>query len=471
MEEKLLQYISDNGLIMAGDRILIGVSGGADSLALLHFLKKHQAILKIQIAAAHLNHAIRGKAADEDLAFVKKFCFERSVLLYDRTVDVIHLAKKNKISLEEAGREARYAFFKELQSSKAYNKLALGHHLNDQAETVLMRLIRGTGIKGAAGMLSETKGERSVIRPLLCVDKVSIISYCKENDLHYRTDDTNFETDVTRNKLRLEIIPALQSINPRVEDHLAEFALLAYEHEQLLQNSMAELSLKMITKKSNRVYLNLEMWRQQISLIQKELLREMILQLKGSLKEIEYNHILCVKQLLLSEKTVWDMHLPHGMQAVRRYDLFWIEERKTPVNVEIGCYELLPDKVYYFAKEGLWIKTSMITDEGIKKSKELKNHSEKYFDYGKIRRKLYLRNRRPGDFFKPVGIEGKKKIKDYFIDRKIEREKRDAIPMLAVGSEVVWILGYAINREYQPGPETQSVLKVQYQIVGEKFGV
>lgn len=470
MEEKLLQYISDNGLIMAGDRILIGVSGGADSLALLYFLKKYQKALGIEIAAAHLNHGIRGKAAEDDHAFVKEFCSEHSVQLYDKFVDVAQLSKKNKISVEEAGREARYTFFKELQSSEAYNKLALGHHLNDQAETVLMRLIRGTGIKGAAGMLSETNGESNIIRPLLCVDKEAIICYCKTNQLLYRTDETNFEADVTRNKLRLEVIPALREINPKVEEHLAEFALLANEHEQLLQTLIAELGPKMITKKNNRVYLNLDIWRLQIPLVQKELLRQMIFHLKGSLKEIEYNHILCVKQLLLSEKTVWSFHLPHGMQAIRRYQCFWIED-KPDVFPAVGCYELFPDKVFYFAKERLWIKLSVVTDKSIKKSKELKNHSEKYFDYGKIRGKLYLRSRQPGDFFSPVGIDGKKKIKDYFIDRKIEREKRDAIPLIAVGSEVIWILGYAINREYQAGPETKEILKVQYQITGEKFGL
>lgn len=470
MEEKLLQYISDNGLIMAGDRILIGVSGGADSLALLYFLKKYQKALGIEIAAAHLNHGIRGKAAEDDHTFVKEFCFEHSVQLYDKFVDVVQLSKKNKISVEEAGREARYTFFKELQSSEAYNKLALGHHLNDQAETVLMRLIRGTGIKGAAGMLSETNGESNIIRPLLCVDKEAIICYCKTNQLLYRTDETNFEADVTRNKLRLEVIPALREINPKVEEHLAEFALLANEHEQLLQTLIAEFGPKMITKKNNRVYLNLDIWRLQIPLVQKELLRQMIFHLKGSLKEIEYNHILCVKQLLLSEKTVWSFHLPHGMQAIRRYQCFWIED-KPEVFPAVGCYELFSDKVFYFAKERLWIKLSVVTDKSIKKSKELKNHSEKYFDYGKIRGKLYLRSRQPGDFFSPVGIDGKKKIKDYFIDRKIEREKRDAIPLIAVGSEVIWILGYAINREYQAGPETKEILKVQYQITGEKFGL
>ena len=130
MEEKLLQYISDNGLIMAGDRILIGVSGGADSLALLYFLKKYQGVLNVEIAAAHLNHEIRGKAAEEDHAFVKEFCIKQSVLLYDKSVDVIQLAKKNKISLEEAGREARYAFFKELHSSEAYNKPVSYTHLD-----------------------------------------------------------------------------------------------------------------------------------------------------------------------------------------------------------------------------------------------------------------------------------------------------------------------------------------------------
>lgn len=469
MEDKILQFISYNGLIMAGDRVLIGVSGGADLLALLYFLRSCRQLLNIEIAAAHLNHGLRGKAADEDQALVEELCEQWDVPLFIRRVDVRLLAKQKKISVEEAGRDARYAFFKELQSSGAYNKLALGHHLNDQAETVLMRLIRGTGIKGAAGMLPESKESTDIIRPLLCVTKQAVITYCEENKLPYCTDLTNFEADATRNKFRLEILPALREINPKVEEHLADFAAIANEYESFLKSSIEQLLPEMISKKNNRVYLNIALWREQVPLIQKELLRQMLFHLKGSLKEIEYNHILSVQRLLLSEKTVWEVHLPQHLSAVRRYGDFWIEEITAPALPFSGCYELLPDKVYYFASEHLWLQLSLISGETIKKSKELKNHSEKYFDYGKIRGKLHLRSRQPGDFFSPVGLNGKKKIKDYFIDRKVTREQRDCIPLLASGSEILWILGYAINRDYQVSQETETILRVRYQFLGEKI--
>lgn len=470
MENKILQFIFDNQLLIAGDRILIGVSGGADSLALLHFLKVHAPKLNIEIGAAHLHHGLRGKDADYDLEQVKKFCQKYGIFFYSKKVDVQHLAKDQKMSFEDAGRKARYDFFKEIQRSEAYNKLALGHHLNDQAETVLMRLVRGTGIKGASGILPITKNPLCTIRPFLCITKTEIIDYCEQFSLEFCTDASNFETDVTRNKLRLEVLPGLKEINPKVETHFYDFALLSREYEDFFQDSITQLADVLINKKNNRVYLNLKGWIKQKPLVQKELLRQLFLNVKGSLKEIEYNHILCVQKLLLSKNTSWEYHLPEKLMLYRQYDDVWSEVARSSQKAKIfGRYPLFPNKDFFFSNEGFYIKLSLVSVNVAKKIKELKNHSEKYFDYGKIRGQLYLRSRQNGDFFYPVGLKGRKKLKDYYIDRKIEKEKRDQIPLIALESEIIWILGYAINRAYQINENTTEVLRVEYKRIGESF--
>ncbi|MEG1106814.1 MAG: tRNA lysidine(34) synthetase TilS [Eubacterium sp.] len=473
MENKVIQYINDNGLLTAGDRILIGVSGGADSLALLHFLEAHKDFFNIKIAAAHLHHGLRGADADADSDFVKSYCAVHKIRFFSKTVKVKELADKKDLTVEEAGREARYTFFKELQSYGAYNKIALGHHLNDQAETVLMRLIRGTGVKGAAGIYPKSGDFSEVIRPFLNISKNMIIDYCHKNGLQYRTDMTNFEDNMTRNKIRLKIMPMMREINPKVEEHLFEFGQIASEYETFLKVYLEKIIPIVICLKSDRVTFNLKEWFKESSLIQKELLRQGIFLIKRSLKEIEYNHISHVYQLLLSGNTIWEYHLPHNLVAVRRYDLFWIENHLSMEHSEncfFNTYEIIANKNYYFSKEKIMLKTKIMPIEAVKNIKESKNHSEKFFDYGRIRGKIYLRPRQTGDFIKLVGMNGTKKIKNYFIDRKIDRDLRDSIPLLAIGQEVIWILGYAINRHYRVDTSTELVLMIEYKKLGECIG-
>ncbi|MDN5307530.1 MAG: tRNA(Ile)-lysidine synthase, partial [Eubacteriaceae bacterium] len=220
MEKKVLHYIHENDLITAGDHVLIGVSGGADSLALLHFLDHFKKTLKIKVGVAHLNHCLRGDAADNDEALVRDYCQARKIPFFSGHRNVKDMASDQKISLEEAGRQARYAFFEKVCQEQGYNRIALGHHLDDQAETVLMRLIRGTGIKGISGIRSN----RSVIRPFLTISKKEILDYCAVKDLIFCTDESNFSNVYTRNKIRLEIMPKILAVNPQAQIHFCEFS-------------------------------------------------------------------------------------------------------------------------------------------------------------------------------------------------------------------------------------------------------
>ena len=463
MEKKVNNYIEEQGILEAGDHILIGVSGGADSLALLYFLDRYKGSLGIDIAVAHLHHGLRGAAADADETFVRNFCQDRNIPFYSRQRNIQEISSAEKISIEEAGRNERYGFFQTVAREHGYNRIALGHHINDQAETMLMRLIRGTGVKGVSGI----KSSRSnlYIRPFLCLEKKEIIAYCEIHHLAYRTDATNFQKDYTRNKIRLDIMPMILEINPKAEIHFNEFTKIANEYEAFFEKYVDKVQEKMISRKDDVVFLERNLWLCEEAVVQKEVLRRLILEFKGSLKEIEYNHITAFYKLLKSEKTTWEINFPHQILLMRRYDRVMVTSRRNAEKKIMSPKHIFPDKTWIFAREGIILESMLISQEEFRKkipffSKELENHSEKYFDCDKINGNMYLRSRKSGDFFYPSGLSGKKTIKKYFIDKKIDRDLRDEIPLLAIGSEVLWIIGYAINERYLADFNTKNILKV-----------
>ncbi|MGL6293654.1 tRNA lysidine(34) synthetase TilS, partial [Eubacterium aggregans] len=236
MKEKVHAYIKKHQMIKAGDSVLVGVSGGADSLALLHFLSQSREDLGIRLGVAHLHHGMRGRVADGDAAFVEAICHSLDVPFCGGFVDVPALAGEDKVGVEVAGRQARYAFFREIMDKKGFTRLATAHHLDDHAETVLMRLIRGTGMVGAAG-IPAVDGQK--IRPFLCVTREEIEAYCKVYRLDYRHDCTNDDYSMTRNRLRHDIIPQLKAINPQVAKHLAVFAEEALDYEAVVEDQVA----------------------------------------------------------------------------------------------------------------------------------------------------------------------------------------------------------------------------------------
>ncbi|WP_373483967.1 tRNA lysidine(34) synthetase TilS [Acetobacterium sp.] len=471
MEKKVIQYIEEQRILEAGDHVLIGVSGGADSLALLYFLDKFAGMFHIAIGVAHLHHGLRGQAADADETFVKNFCQDRNIPFFSRQRNIQEISRTEKISIEEAGRKERYGFFMTIAQNHGYNRIAMGHHINDQAETMLMRLIRGTGVKGVSGIKSSR--DNLYIRPFLCLEKKEILNYCEKNKLEFRTDATNFQKDYTRNKIRLDIMPMVLEINPRAEVHFNEFTKIANEYEAFFEKYVDQIEEHILVSKENMVVIDRDLWLKEEPVVQKEILRRSIFKFKGSLKEIEYNHITAFYSLLNSDKTIWEIHFPHDIQISRRYDRVMVTEKQEAEGAIILPKPILPNKTYLFSKERLIVETKFVTQDEFRKkrcffSKEMENHSEKYFDYDRIKGILVLRSRRSGDYFYPTGVAGKKSIKKYYIDKKIDRNRRNEIPLLVTDAEVLWILGYAINQRFLADDDTKNIIRVTYLMLGEK---
>ncbi|RBP67480.1 tRNA(Ile)-lysidine synthase [Alkalibaculum bacchi] len=462
MEEKVLNFVNENKLLDVGDRILIGVSGGPDSIALFHFLYSIRENFGLEIAVCHLNHMIRGKEANEDEKFVRDLCEKNKIAFYSKRCEVERLAKERKITVEEAGREERYKFFYYLKQKLGIDKIALAHHLDDNVETILMRFLRGTGVKGLRGIVPMR--EDRVIRPFLSVQKREILEYCKIHKLSTKLDKTNLEAKYHRNKLRLEVIPYLEKFNPNFAQGVSQLGNISTEYYDFVQKC-AKAEVKRITidgkidiKKFNDLHICLK----------REVLIEVLRKTNKKIS-LEYHHIdLVLNKLKDKHNTVWGLDLPNRIKVIRQYDYLFAEIHRNRREINSFCYELTPGKVLLLSK--LHCCCSMdIMSMDVYRNLNPKPFGA-VFDYDKILEQgkhLLLRSRKEGDRIEPMGMQGTKKVKDIFIDKKIPAERRWEIPLLCVDNNVIWIVGYHKSRRFKLNEDTQNVLIVSFDYYEE----
>jgi len=395
------------------EHIVLGLSGGPDSLCLFHVLLQLQNDLNIMIHPVHINHKFRPGAAEEDQAFVEEFCTDNGLECVTFIYDCNLIAKEQGISGEEAGRNARYeAFYKVGKRIMEENKIgpekikiAVAQNLNDQAETILMRILRGTGPDGLAGIeyMREGTGGIKIIRPLLDAKRKDIDKYCEENNLHPRFDHTNEQPVYTRNKIRLQLIPFIEkSFNPNITETLNRLSVIAKEDKDFM-NTIVSGFIK--------DDLRLAELRQQHPAIRKRIVIRKLEEI-GLEQGITRSHIEAADKLITEGKTGSSINLPNGYRILIDYDRL------------------------HFVKEDLneKLKTGIIINQ---------NQSETGIDWIEG---MELRTRRPGDYIVLKGVGGRKKIQDAFVDMKVKREFRDKIPMLCKGNEVMWILGDDMTR-------------------------
>jgi tRNA(Ile)-lysidine synthase len=450
--DNVLAAIEKNNMIKSGDTVIVGVSGGADSLCLLHVLNALKGELNIKLFAAHLNHQFRGIEADKDAEFVEQTCIAWDIPYVIRTFDVSAYAKEQGLSSEEAGREIRYKLFDEVKESVNGHKIAVAQNSNDNVETILMRLIRGTGLEGLKGIDAVRD---QIIRPLLDQDRQSIEEYCRQNGLEPRIDKTNLEPIYLRNKIRLELIPYLkQRYNPSINDAIIRLGQVVREENNYLEQQTQELLDRLGDIKEHSIAVKTESLKQLHPAMQKRLLRKAIESIVGSLNGYEYKHFQGIIELF-DKSTGAAIELPKDLKAYISYENLIISKKIE--NTDKKCYYKLKYNYDNFIDEiNEMLRVKLIN------SKELpsipKSIDTVYIDADKIKHELVLRNREEGDVFSPIGMKGSKKLKDYFIDKKIPREKRDQVLLLADGNEIVWILGSIISEKYKIASNTQNVI-------------
>lgn len=483
--QKVSAFIEKNHMLDYGDHVVLGISGGADSMCLLFVLKKLMPVYGLTLTAVHINHGLRGAAADADEAYVESICAQWGIQYVCFREDIHMLAKKEKMTEEEAGRKFRYDCFESVREMYGAKKIAVAHHINDLAETVLFNMFRGSYLKGMGG-IAPVRAE--IIRPLLCLERSEIESLLDHEQIAYCTDHTNFDTNYTRNKIRLELLPYIcDQINPKAIAHIAEAAQAAREAYSFICSAAAR---KLSDVMADDGGLDAVQMTALEEVLQKEIIRLWFEQKTGKLKDITREHVESI-QRLLKNKDGKSISLPYGVCAVRERGRIYLRTyEKVCLNDKMmdtgnngidimegynihasGSLNPISEVIDITIGENIVLKNPQIavTFEVIDKKENQRipqNDCTKWFDYDKIYDGLQLRHRRSGDFMTISPNNSKKTLRRVMIDDKIPKDLRENIWLLADGAHVLWLFGGRISEHYKVTNDTQKILVVK--IKGEK---
>ena len=464
-------YVKQNNMLANGDRIVVGVSGGADSICLLHVLKQLSAEFEFTLYVVHVNHGIRGEEAERDEHFVKELCLLNGLEYRSFSINVPEIAKREGMSEEEAGRKVRYEAFFEVCEREQCNKVAIAHNRNDNAETVLFNLFRGSGIRGISGIepsrvLHQSFGDITLIRPLLGINRVDIEDYLYREGIQYLTDSSNLSDEYSRNKIRNQILTyATKEINRQSVANITEAAASLRETWDYLNGVMRQRYDALVKQEQNIYRIAIKELQEEHIVLQKGILRLVLEAIAGEKKDLEAKHVDAILSLV-NKQVGKQVHLPYQILAVREYEKLRLYQNETtgrevslkdlsyPVRIKIpGRTELGPF--------GMYVETELFS---YKNSDSIpKNSCAKWFDYDKIENTVEIRTRRVGDYLQINENGGRKKLKDYFIDHKIPQELRDRQLLITDGSHVMWVpgLGERMSERYKIDAATTKVLLIK----------
>lgn len=446
VEQKVLRFIKENDLIHSGDKILIALSGGPDSIFLLHFLNKYINKFKIEIGAAHINHLLRGKNSERDELFCKAVCDELSIPIYTLRKDVKSYSKRNKVSLEVGGRKIRYDFLEKISKSKKYNKIATAHNADDNTETVLLNLIKGTGTKGIAGI--PIKRDK-IIRPILALSKNEILDYLNANKFEFRIDESNQSNKFERNFLRNEVIPLIRNkINPSLSSTILNSSINFQKLNRMIDIMTEELKLSCVAKSKKSVSIPLNLFNEAEEIILLQMIKNIVDE--NFLIQIASNDLKKVCSLALKQSGSSE-ELTEGLIALRERKKIII--KKKSLNKKEDQSEILIGETINFSG----IKLS-IRPVGMEKAKPSADPTIEFIDAESIRDKFVVRNWVDGDKFSPIGMRGTKKISDYLNDIKIDSSEKKNQLVLVNSGKIVWVIGKRLDDHYKITKKTKKVL-------------
>lgn len=438
--EKLKNTIQEYKLLDKKDKILIAYSGGVDSTGLFNLLLELREEWSFELFLGHFNHKLRQRA-EEDEQFVKRVAQKYSLPLLTGSRDVRSYAQARRMNIEEAGRKLRYDFLKKIALKIGGAKVATGHTMNDQAETFLMRLMRGSGLRGLAGIFPVKEGV--IVRPLIQIEREEIEAYLEKKGIEFCADESNFDRRFLRNRIRLELLPFIkENFEPNIVPRLARIAGIIREEENLLEKITQEKAKKSVSKKGNRISLDLESLSSHPRALARRVVRDFISELKGNLREVSFEDVESV--LGLGERK--EFSLKKDLVLRREQSQVFLKER-------------IPSRIRYEYKwegeEPLEIKQLKLRFEGkkIKRSNSLRldfdDKTRAFLNLGKLKFPLLVRNRRQGDRYQPLGAPGQKKLKEIMRAKGIPLSERDRRPVFLSGGEIVWILGLPVSEKFK----------------------
>lgn len=468
LPQVVLRFIRKHNLVRENELLVVGVSGGPDSVCLLHVLASLRNTLGIKLHIAHLNHVLRGAESDGDADYVSALVRKLEIPATIERRDVKAHQKKHRLSVEEAAREVRYAFFSEVAYSLGADTVAVGHTADDQIETILMHLVRGTGLAGLRGMqpLSNLRSpgvnSLKIVRPLLETGRVETEAYCAAHNLSPRSDSSNQLPDYLRNRIRSQLIPLLREYNPDIDKALLRLASAADSDLTYIGAETSRLWGSVAREQSEGVAIDRAEFSRLQPALKRHLVRSALQRLLGELRDIESVHIESLVEAL--EKPAGKrLSLPKGLAFHGDYDYGLITAKKSQLSPlpDLDGEHLLniPGETEFCG----WKVRSRILKRRSEESGEEKMKA--CFDLDVVGRELTVRARRCGDRFQPLGMESPKKLQDFMVDAKIPRAWRDNVPLVCSPQHILWVVGWRIDHRARVTASTKRVLCLEFERV------
>ncbi|GAB6139002.1 tRNA lysidine(34) synthetase TilS [Halanaerobaculum tunisiense] len=457
--DQVTTTIDNYGMLNSGDRLVVAVSGGPDSLALLHLLTRLQEDYQLKLHIAHLNHQLRGEVAAQEAQFVKKIATSWQLPVTVESRDVQSFQQEAGLSLEDAARKVRYDFLWELLAELKFDKLVVGHHADDQAETVLLKFLRGAGLQGLGGIVPN---RNKLIRPLIEVSKQELKDYCAQYNLNPCSDETNLEPIYQRNKIRLELLPLLkQDYNANLVNTLNRMARILRAEEDYLSDHATDILQEITIRESKtELIINRRSFLELHIALQRRIIREAIRYLQGDCQDIYYQHIQDIIDLTSNSDTGKKLELPDELLVRLNYNQLILATKELVATKEDFNYQLTRGKVK--VPELDLVISSKVVASDYPWQEELADPQVGCFDYDSVGPQFYVRTRKPGDRFYPLGMEGSKKVKDFFIDEKIPVWQREQIPILTTKQGTVfWVGGLRVDDRFKITKDTQQILIIK----------
>lgn len=460
LTEKVNNTIKRYSMLSLGNRVVVGLSGGPDSVCLLTVLCRLKTDYDLVLFAAYIDHGLRPEETPDEISFCRDLCKALDVPFEVRAIDVKSYVKKEGLNKQEAARDLRYEALDKMAFELKADRTALGHNADDQAETVLMRLIRGAGPSGLSG-IPPVRG--NIIRPLIEIERSEIEDFLfqpstlnlQSSGRPFVTDSSNLKDDYLRNKIRLFLMPVIRKINRDVVKTILRTADILRDEERYFDIQVTKLLMKLVSRKGDeKIELFLRPLEAMETVLLRRVLRRAVDETKG-LRGTSFANIDDIMGLIKSGKSGDRIYLPKGVRAIKGYATLVLT---SALPVRLGTYTLDGPGDTVIAETSIVIRCEIIKgaveDTGDDKRLALINGDKAHFP-------LTIRPRKPGDFFCPSGFGKRKKIQDYFVDMKIPRDERDSVPLLTEKDDIIWVAGYRADERYRVEKGTEKILKFE----------
>ncbi len=447
--EKVRNTIQKYSMLKGGEKVLVGLSGGPDSVTLLEVLYRLREELGLALCSIYVDHGLRPDETPAEIAFAKRISEERGIGHFVEKIDVRAYAESEKLGKQEAARILRYEAYEKVLNQTGAGRIALGHNADDQIETFFMRLLRGSGAKGLTS-IPAVRGK--IIRPLIETERADIEDFIRAEGLDYIVDSSNLKTDYTRNRLRQSLVPRLREFNPNLTSTIQRTIEILNDEERYFDTTVLKALMRLIPKKTDT---EIELFVTPLESMDRVILRRVLrkaIELTKGLRALDFKHIEELIALVKTGRPGARLYLPGGVRAIKKYSTIIIT---SGAPAAIGTHELpCPGKIR-LPETGAVIEAKVVDSpvEGCN------GRRCALVDAEKIKRPLFVRARRKGDFFYPAGFGKRKKLQDLFVDAKIPRDERDAVPIIEnAGGEIVWVAGLRADERFKAAENTANIL-------------